>query len=382
MRFRFVALAAMLFALLVGCASDDFSPSGSSNDGAAESTTTQAAPTPAPRAVPTPALVAEDSGGSDSSVRVQLASFAQSRIIVHTARMTMVVENIADAVDRIGGVAESLNGWVVSSDRSSSSTGAIAIRVPAASLDEAFRQLESLAIDVEARAVTSQDFTDEYVDTQSRLVSLRATEQRLLSFLERSANVEEALLVEAQLSSLLQEIEAAQGRLNYRGETSAYSLIEVSLKIRAVTILVDAGPDSSVRVGELARFRASFTAPQGIDEFAFVWNFGDGTSTGGSGSAPTPAGNRVTATVTHVYGDDRDSPYIVTVDLTGAGDRGLVEGSELPAGVGQPRACHRGVRRRGPDGGGGRRRGLHRIVHPARGAAGLRVPLGLRRVAH
>ena len=240
MRFRFVALAAMLFALLVGCASDDFSPSGSSNDGAAESTTSQTEPTPAPRAVPTPAPVAEDSGGSDANVdanvRVQLASFAQSRIIVHTARMTMVVENIADAVDRIGGVAESLNGWVVSSDRSSSSTGAIAIRVPAASLDEAFRQLEALAIDVESRAVTSQDFTDEYVDTQSRLVSLRATEQRLLSFLERSANVEEALLVEAQLSNLLQEIEAAQGRLNYLGETSAYSLIEVSLKIRAAPI--------------------------------------------------------------------------------------------------------------------------------------------------
>ena len=195
-------------------------------------------------------------------------------------------------------------------------------------LDEAFRQLEALAINVESRAVTSQDFTDEYVDTQSRLVSLRATEQRLLSFLERSANVEEALLVEAQLSNLLQEIEAAQGRLNYLGETSAYSLIEVSLKIRAVTILVDAGPDSSVRVGELARFRASFTAPQGIDEFAFVWNFGDGTSTAGSGSAPTPAGDRVTATVTHIYNDDRDSPYIVTVDLTGAGDRGLVEGSD------------------------------------------------------
>ena len=237
MRFRFVALAAMLFALLVGCGSDDFSPSGSSNDGAAESTTRQAAPTPAPRAVPTPALVAEDSGGSDANVRVQLASFAQSRIIVHTARMTMVVENIADAVDRIGGVAESLNGWVVSSDRSSSSTGAIAIRVPAASLDEAFRRLEALAINVESRAVTSQDFTDEYVDTQSRLVSLRATEQRLLSFLERSANVEEALLVEAELSNLLQEIEAAQGRLNYLGETSAYSLIEVNLKIRAATDL-------------------------------------------------------------------------------------------------------------------------------------------------
>ncbi len=331
MRFRFVALAAMLFALLVGCGSDP-TATPRFDDGGAQSTTRQAEPTTAPRVMPTPAQSAEDSGGSDANVdanvRVQLASFAQNRIIVHTARMTMVVENIADAVNRIGGVAERLNGWVVSSDRSSGSTGAIAIRVPAVALDEAFRQLEALAIDVESRAVTSQDFTDEYVDTQSRLVSLRATEQRLLSFLERSANVEEALLVEAQLSNLLQEIEAAQGRLNYLGETSAYSLIEISLKIRAAPIRVNAGPDSSVRVGELARFRASFTAPQGIDEFAFLWNFGDGTSTGGSGSAPTPAGDRVTATVTHIYGDDRDSPYIVTVDLTGSGDRGLVEGSD------------------------------------------------------
>ena len=32
--------------------------------------------------------------------------------------------------------------------------------------------------------------------------------------------------------------------------------------------------------------------------------------------------------MTHIYGDDRDSPYIVTVDLTGSGDRGLVEGSD------------------------------------------------------
>ena len=49
----------------------------------------------------------------------------------------------------------------------------------------------------------------------------------------------------------------------------------------------------------------------------------------GSGSAPTTEpGQRVTATVNHVFGDDRDSPYIVQLEMTGTGEAGLVEGSD------------------------------------------------------
>ena len=94
-----------------------------------------------------------------------------------------------------------------------------------------------------------------------------------------------------------------------------------------VQIEVDPGPDVSLRVGENGRFRASFIAPPGIEEFSFVWDFGDGTSAAGAGSTLRPDGTRLTATVTHTYEDDRDSPYIVRVDLTGTGEEGLAEGS-------------------------------------------------------
>ena len=39
-------------------------------------------------------------------------------------------------------------------------------------------------------------------------------------------------------------------------------------------------------------------------------------------------GQRVTATVNHVYNDHLDSPYIATVKLTGTGEGGIAEGSD------------------------------------------------------
>ena len=268
-----------------------------------------------------------NSGGDGEELAAELVSYAQNRIIVHTARMSLVVEGVAESVDRVAGIAMELGGWTVSSDRTSRHTGTVVVRVPAGSLDEALRRIEGVGLEVESQSVTSQDVTDEYVDVESMLVSLRATRDRLLTFLEQADEVEDALLVQQELSRLEERIEGMQGRINYLRQTSAFSLIEVSMRVSPVEIEVDAGEDVSLREGEVGRFRASFTAPDGIEEFTFEWDFGDGTSATEKGSTLRSDGTRLTATVTHVYEDDRDSPYIVRVDLTGVGEEGIAEGS-------------------------------------------------------
>ena len=268
-----------------------------------------------------------DSGGDGADLAAELVSYTQNRIIVHTARMSLVVEDVGDSVDRVTGIAAELGGWMVSSDRTSQHTGFVAVRVPAGSLDESLSRIEGVGLEVESRSVTSQDVTDEYVDVESRLVSLRATRDRLLTFLDQADEVEDALLVQQELSRLEERIEGMQGRLNYLSQTSAFSLIEVRMRVSPVEIEVDPGPDMSLRVGEVGRFRASFTAPDGIEEFTFEWDFGDGTSAAGEGSTLRPDGTRLTATVTHVCEDDRGSPYIVRIDLTGVGEEGIAEGS-------------------------------------------------------
>ena len=241
----------------------------------AESDSSTSSPQMAPTATPSPAAArVADADESGEALKVQASPQVQTRVIVHTAYMSLVVGDIAGSVDWITGLAATLGGWVVSSDRTSLHGGAVSIRVPAASLEDALSQMEGMAVEVESRTITSQDVTDQYVDYQSRLVSMKATEQRLLSFLDEAIDVEDALEVHKELAGLQAGIEEIQGRINFLEQTSAFSLIEVTLSLTPQIIQVDAGEDMAVRVGKNARFRASFAPPEGIDEYQFTWDFG------------------------------------------------------------------------------------------------------------
>ena len=301
---------------------DSFSGQGAPSDASQDSEPTQV-PLAAPTQVP-PAR--EDAEPSDASnVKVQASLLPQNRIIVHTATLSLVIEDVARAVDGVTRVADRFGGWVVSSERQSRHSGAISIRVPAQSLDAAIREIQALALETEANQIASQDVTEEFVDSQSRLESLRATEQRLLSFLDQAVDVEEALKVESELGALQLRIEEIQGRLNYLSEVAAYSLINVNLRLTPVVLDVDPGADAAYRVGQTARFQATFVAPQDVDDFSFEWDFGDGTTARGRGSAQRPDGRRVTASVSHAYGSEGD--YVASVTLTGTGDGGIAEGA-------------------------------------------------------
>ena len=260
---------------------------------------------------------------------VQASVAAQERIIVREVVIDLVVDNVPQTVDLVATVAQQLGGWTVSSDRSSVHRGRVAIRVPAQDLEEAIRQLRALAIRVESELSNSRDVTDEYVDSSSRLRSLRATEESLLNLLTQANDVEDALEVQRELAQLQAQIESLEGRIKFLQQTAAFSLVNVSLSLAPKTMTVDAGPDQTFSADQPARFRATFNPPAGIEDFNFTWDFGDGARVEGTGSAPTTQpGQRITATVNHVFEDDRDSPYIVQLEITGTGQAGIVEGSD------------------------------------------------------
>ena len=304
----------------------------------APAATAAPAPTPVPAAMQAEeeaeSMMMEGEDGEDSSpgsaADIQASLPAQQRIIIRTVDMQLTVPDVAAAVDNVAALAGRSGGWVVSSDRSARHGGYISIRVPAGSLDAAIQQLRSLALKVESEISTSQDVTDEYVDIQSRLKGLRATEDRLLEIMLQADDVEDALSVQLELSNLQTRIEQIEGRIKYLEQTSAYSLINVGLRASPLALPVDAGPDRTFAVGTTARFRATFQPPEGIDSFSWQWDFGDGSRpVQGSASAPTTnTGERITATVTHTYNDERDSPYIVEFMLTGTGESGLAEGED------------------------------------------------------
>ena len=258
-----------------------------------------------------------------------VAFVSQSRIIVWTVDMEIVVDDPSASLNRVGALAKEFGGWVVSSQDTERHTTLISIRVPAQRLDEAIERLADMA--EEASVVrNSEDVTDEYVDLNSRLTNMEATEAALLRMLERAEKVEDALQVQFELSRVQEDVERLKGRIKFLEQTSAFSLINVVLRLAPVEMSVDAGEDQTLSVDGVARFRASFIPPEGTDSFLFTWDFGDGSSVVTSDrTAPTTIpGTRVTATVAHHYGDDRDSPYIVSVKIIATGEGARAEGED------------------------------------------------------
>ena len=255
----------------------------------------------------------------------------QNRIIVRTVDMGIIVPDVPVAAGEILAATRSFGGWQVSSDRSLTHRASLAVRVPAERLDEFVDTVREMAERVEYEMSSSQDVTEQYVDNEARLNGLRRTEERLFEFLERAASVEEALEVQRELAAIQLEMETVEGRLRFLSQTAAFSLVNLSLTTRPGEIAVDIGQDAATyRAGLSAGFRATFDAPDGVDEFTFVWNFGDGSEpVEGSRTAPTTnEGERVTATVSHTYFDIEQSPYIVRLEITGFGESGIFEGSD------------------------------------------------------
>ena len=266
-----------------------------------------------------------DGGGAQQQV-AELAT--QRRIIVYTVDMTLEVADVAASVDTVSALAQQMGGWVVSTSRAEKHRGFIAVRVPADRLDEVVGRLRGIAAEVVSEVSFSRDVTDEYVDLTSRLGNLQAAEAALLRLFDRAQTVEEALEVRRTLTDVQGEIEVLKGRIAFLEQTSAFSLVNVTLVLEPQDMEVDAGGEQVAGVGHPVTFRAFFKPPEGIDDFTFTWDFGDASPTVfNDRTAPTAEeGVRVTAPVKHFYEDAEGSPFFAEVTITGTGDSGLVEG--------------------------------------------------------
>ena len=273
------------------------------------------------------------------STQAQLV--AQRRIIIREVDMSLVVYDIQAAIDDIAGMAADANGWVVDSGRRSLHSGRISIRVPSDVLDATIAELRTLANRVDAEDTTSRDVTDEYVDLGARLTNQQATHEALLKLLERAEEVDTALAVQRDLSRVQEEVERLSGRIKFLEESSAFSIIRVNLSLAPMAVVVDAGADRTVAVGVPVSFRATFSPPEGIEDYTIAWDFGDASDTRViHRTAPTQTpGELTTETVAHAYGTITGSPFIAEVSITGTGEGGIIEGkdtltvavSEIPA---------------------------------------------------
>jgi len=154
------------------------------------------------------------------------------RLIIRNASLSLVVPDTEAALDEINGLVDELGGYVVDSSTYQYQEGlraSITLRIPAESLDVALERVRGLATEVRNEHISGQDVTEEYVDRQSSLRHLEATEERLLEFLEEAEDTEAALAVYEQLRQVEAEIEHVKGRIQYLEQSAAMATVNLDI---------------------------------------------------------------------------------------------------------------------------------------------------------
>jgi len=233
---------------------------------------TMTRPVPTPTPAPAPVFPSTPSDGGTGQIP------STDRLIVRTANMSLVVQDIPIAMDQVIQLTKGFEGYVVSSNRWGEGErlfGTITIRVPVEHFETAMTALRDLAVEVTSETTSSQDVTEEYVDLNSRLKNAEATEQQYLAFLEKATTVEDILKIYDGLSRIRGEIEQIKGRMQYLERTSATSLIEVYLQQAKMDVSFTASK-TRVKEGEEIQFSAQIGG--GFPPYSYEWDFGDGTT--------------------------------------------------------------------------------------------------------
>lgn len=220
----------------------------------------------APASMPTQMVEApmEEMAESDSGARGSDYS-AVERLIIRNASLDIVVRDTESVVEEISALTEELGGYTVESNISEYDEGKRAhlqLRVPAEDLDLALERIRKLSMEVRRETVTGQDVTDEYVDVQSRLRHLEATEERLLTFMEEAEDTEAALEVYDRLQNIQAQIEQAKGRMEYLEQSAAMA-----------TITLDITPSELAQPIQVGRWRPQGTLRDAFESLIRVFQF-------------------------------------------------------------------------------------------------------------
>lgn len=169
-------------------------------------------------------------GGADAAVIGVLPPMGLD--VVKTAEVTIEVEKntFGGAFETATSVAGRYGGYVESSSTAGtkSHSGDLTIRVPAASFDDAMRDLRALGT-VERQSIRGQVVTSQFVDLQARLRTWEAQEAVLLGLMKQANSIEATLRVQSELQDVQFRIEQIRGELRVLEDQTQLATIQVSM---------------------------------------------------------------------------------------------------------------------------------------------------------
>jgi hypothetical protein len=189
-----------------------------------------AAPAPGAAQVDAAARSQQPEAIADTSAQVL------NRMIIRTAQLTLEVSDIEQALAQARSVALRGGGFVSGSSTHSEKVNDqdrmvadLTLQVRSDAVDATISDLRALG-KVTVESTGSQDVTEEYVDLDSNLRNLQASESAILRLMDKATQIQDILTLQRELTNVRGQIERIQGRKTYLERKTDMATISISLR--------------------------------------------------------------------------------------------------------------------------------------------------------
>ncbi|PEL07626.1 DUF4349 domain-containing protein [Bacillus sp. AFS017336] len=189
---------------------------------------------------------------------------ASNRKLVKTAELQLETKKFDKTISALEKSVSSSSGYIESnhisgtsilekyssnnSEQSPSRTANYTVRVPSTNLNEFLNNLNKIG-NVISKTVSTDDISNQYFDTETRMKSLKIQEDRLLNLLKKAGSLKDILEIEKQLTDVRYEIESLTTTL--KSYDSAVNYSTINLFINEVSSITDTTPPKTIgdRIG-------------------------------------------------------------------------------------------------------------------------------------
>src|SRR5919199_5072317 len=157
-------------------------------------------------------------------------------MVMRTARLSVQVPDVDQAVDRARQLAQAGGGFVSASNtrlEQDRTVAELTLQVRGDTLDATLQSLRGHG-KVENETSSSQDVTEEYVDLDANLRNLQASESAILKLMDRASRIEDVISLQRELTNVRGQIERIQGRKRFLERRTDLATVNLSLHLPPV----------------------------------------------------------------------------------------------------------------------------------------------------
>lgn len=160
---------------------------------------------------------------------------SKGRLLIRTVSITAETTDYAEVASNVESQVKSFGGYIEYSSMSGTGnnrdlrTGTYTVRVPADKLDQLIASVGSSCTVLSSNEGTS-DVTLEYVDTKSRIESLRVEYDQLMELLSQAEDLDTIIILQNRLTDVRYEIESSESRIRVLENQVQYATLTLTLR--------------------------------------------------------------------------------------------------------------------------------------------------------